>query len=319
VARRAIDCDPVERRELVYEVRECSTQRLLEVEAHRAGVLAEDVQGSERSDNLVGGGAAAAQVGDQLTNSPPVFVKQCGNNTALAVPAEEPVRDEVAGAMVVAVVGQDLSRSHCTVQPYMPILRLIEGGPARFIDAYDPAPFELDLDQLRPGLAHEPLMLVLDDAIARLAESRAAADGLATPLWSVLAVESERALRDAAAAIGWQPGELADQLDGTAAAGGTPGVVQRRRRLGRYAMALRQSERRQCAPASSRLLLAVPYHSLLAWELAAMAEGESTEAWAINRLEALPTGRGWWEAAAATDGQTLAEWIGLQAARLSSC
>jgi hypothetical protein len=64
--------------------------------------------------------------------------------------------------------------------------------------------------------------------------------------------------------------------------------------------------------------LPVPYHSASAWRLAASAAAESVDLWSETLLAALPRHRSLWEAAAAEVGQTLGEWITVQAARRSS-
>jgi hypothetical protein len=59
------------------------------------------------------------------------------------------------------------------------------------------------------------------------------------------------------------------------------------------------------------LSLIVPYHTLLAWELAADVAGLPLLDWARSLITSAGRGRALWEAAAAEAGCTLGEWVAL--------
>lgn len=189
----------------------------------------------------------------------------------------------------------------------MTALRLIAGESRPVRGAQ--GPMRLDMRSRRPGLAHEELDLVLDSSAAGRLAGEATSDGLPSPLWAVIAIESERALC-AAAPTDWARRELCRRLDSAARLS----VLEPRRdtRLDAYAAALRHSP----APAhyagvTTRLTLLVPYHTLLAWEVAADHDGIPLLDWAHSQLVAVGPGRPLWEAAAAESGQTLGEWVAL--------
>lgn len=186
------------------------------------------------------------------------------------------------------------------------------------IDVYRPAPFDLDLHPLRPGLSHESVQLVLEPRLADGVERAAAADGLPTSLWAGIAIESERALGVLARDTNSETAALASFLDDAAFQRYDGLVHQRGRRLVRYALAVRGPAPREREQAQRPLIVPVAQHSLIAWELAAGAEGETVEQWAAKTVARLPANRGRWESAAALAGQTLGEWIAAQAARRSS-
>jgi hypothetical protein len=198
------------------------------------------------------------------------------------------------------------------------MLRVLAGGSAEAVDAYRAPAFDLTFHPLRPGFAHEAVTLALDARRAEAVERGAAAEGLPTPLWTGLVIESERALQAVARDAGINATTLGNSLNGAAARTTAGLAVQRSRRLGRYALALQRCGPRNAHPPCQRLTIAVPQHTLTAWELAAGLERTTVEPWATAHLETLPEGRHHWESAAAQAGQTLGEWIALQAARRSS-
>jgi hypothetical protein len=198
------------------------------------------------------------------------------------------------------------------------MLRAIASDAVPDINVYRPAQFDLDVQPLRPGVAHESIELVLEPGLADAVEEAAAADGLPTSLWAAIAIESERALRALASTTAATPAALMRMLDDTARHREGGLAHQRGRRLVRYALALDARAPRARGPAQSRLMVAVAQHTLIAWELAAAGGGELVERWATQTLGRLPAGRGSWESAAALVGQTLGEWVAAQAARLSS-
>jgi hypothetical protein len=189
----------------------------------------------------------------------------------------------------------------------MTVLRLIAGEAVPFDD--DGAPMLLGPRSRRPGLAHEDVALDLDQALAERCAGAAALEGLPTPLWAVIAIESERALRltcadtDLAAAA-----TRLHALARTGRHGSAEGT-----RLGAWAAALRLAHR--TSPEVDRpLRLLVPYHTLLSWRSAASDAELGLQEWAIRILADPPSGRGPWEAAAAEQASTLAEWIALHRA-----
>lgn len=198
-------------------------------------------------------------------------------------------------------------------------LRVLKGGCDEAVEAYAPGPFNLRVQPLRPGMAHERVEVVLDEKGASAVEAASTAEGVPTDLWAAIAIESERALLAAAEATGFARERLEAALD-TASGDPKPGIpAQRGRRLGAYARALRRRNAATQGGPARRLPVAVAYHTLVAWELEAARAGASVATWASGLLAAMPEGRLVWEAAAAEAGQTLGEWIAVQAARRDSC
>jgi hypothetical protein len=189
-------------------------------------------------------------------------------------------------------------------------LRLIAGEGRDTLGAC--AAVSLDMRSRRPAIAHEELELPLGSSAAT-AVAGAAHDRLPTPLWAVIAIESERVL-EAVTPFGSVRTELAARLD-TAARLSVP-VGRCETRLHAWAAALRSPphQPRQANPLASMTLdLVVPYHTLLAWNLAAeRSELELTD-WAQSLLTVARNGRALWEATAAEAGCTLAEWMTLSA------
>jgi hypothetical protein len=186
-------------------------------------------------------------------------------------------------------------------------LRLIAGGRA---PGSSPAPpLRLDASARRPGVAHERLELHLDAPASTTISRLLVADRLPIALLAVIAIESERALH--AAARGRDAGALARGLDWAARRAPPP---RRCTQLDAYAAALRRAELPTREPSPGRVELLVPYHTLVAWEIAAEAASMRLTEWACARLAETGAGRRLWEAAAAERGEMLAEWIALQAA-----
>ncbi len=190
----------------------------------------------------------------------------------------------------------------------MPVLRLIPGDGQRPSEPV--RPMRLDARSRRPGLAHEEFNLCLDLPHAERACRRAAAEGLPPPLWAVIAIESQRALR--AACPDESSDAIASRLDWVARR--PPRQVRRATRLAAYAAVLRCPPRTvQPVQVASELPLLVPYHTSLAWEIAAEDDEIALNDWALVQLAAAGTRRPLWEAASAEAGQMLAEWIALHA------
>lgn len=194
-------------------------------------------------------------------------------------------------------------------------LTVLAGGNSDDLEAFASGRFALVQQPTRPGLAYEPVTLVLDAETAQAAGAQAAVEGLPVEPWAALVIESERALR---AVAGRSPDMLAEVLDRVAREPVLPAVSFRRTRLASYAAAL-DTAGSAVSPATPRsLVLPVPYHSRTAWELAAVAAGLPVAVWATGLLQLRPHGRTRWEVAAAKRGQTLGEWVAAQAARASN-
>jgi hypothetical protein len=171
------------------------------------------------------------------------------------------------------------------------------------------SPLRLDAGARRPGMAHERIELPLDAPASATISRLMAAERLPTGLLAVIAIESERSLRRAAG--NHDAAALARRLDWAARRAVRP---VRGSQLGAYAAALRRAEATPTAPRGRRLELLVPYHTLLAWEMAADVIGMGLETWACAHLATARAGRKLWEAAAAERGQMLAEWVAFQVA-----
>lgn len=198
------------------------------------------------------------------------------------------------------------------------LLKLLIGGEDEAISAYVAESFDLGVQPLRPGIAHEVVALRLSADQAHAVETAAAAEGLPAGLWAAIVVESERALRAAAEALDSTHRAVEAALDATAAQCVTAMPGQRARRLAAYARALRRAAPRTPRSVRGRLDVTVTYHTLVAWERDAASAGVALPAWVMGLLIVMPPGRPRWEAAAADAGQTLGEWVTLQAARRSS-
>jgi hypothetical protein len=200
-------------------------------------------------------------------------------------------------------------------------LKLLEGGRESSFFAEEPPRIDLNVSPLRPGLAHEHLLLSLGSQDSEEVERAAFKDGIPPGLWAAVAIESERALRSVTSASGITRERLVDHLREASLSKG-PGVERVRqhgRRLTAFARELRRGSAAIPSQAASSLEVPVAYHTLVAWDLEAGAAGVSTAAWAACLLRGVPVGRTLWEASAAEAGQTLSEWIAIQAARLASC
>lgn len=202
-----------------------------------------------------------------------------------------------------------------------PQLQVIHTPPEQAVEPFSPRPFDLTVHPTRPGVAHEPLMVILTPEV-QLAVGRASAEeGMPAEAWAALAIESERSLTLASQLTGISAGELAGVLHAAARA---PGCARIPRglggRLAGYARALRHAVPIQ-APRLARqtLTLPVPYLSIVAWQQAASTTEQGVGEWASDRLGTMPAGRVSWEAAAAESGQTHCEWVLAHAARRCSC
>jgi hypothetical protein len=195
-------------------------------------------------------------------------------------------------------------------------LRAINGGGSTVEDAFEAAPFDYVATPLRPGVAHEVLVVHLPDGMSVDLGRSAAEEGLMAEHWATLVIESERVLR--AASGNRRAEDLAVELSARARDPQPATLTRRARRLAGYARSLRAARPTEPLMARDNLSLAVPYHCLLAWEREATAGGSTVERWATELLTGLPAGRILWEAAAAESGAMLDGWVGLQAASSAS-
>jgi hypothetical protein len=196
-----------------------------------------------------------------------------------------------------------------------PNLSLVR-GEARAVSSFRPPHYRLGERAQRPGELADLLVVALDDHARGKAEKLARAAALPLPLMVVIAVESERALREAAEAGGFDVAELAAALDAVAAEAVILGFdPPAARRLRAYAAAVRSGGYDGSPSARSELVIA--HHVLARWSLVAQATGLTLDAWLSELLGAAETGRERWEAAAADEGQMLAEWIALHALSLA--
>lgn len=179
---------------------------------------------------------------------------------------------------------------------------------------FAPPPFSLEAQPQRPGELAELIDVNLTPAeIARVAAAAAQA-GLPLTLWLYIAVEAERALAEVASVLELEPDELIAAFDAAVQSCSPRGPRHVfTRRLDDYAGALVDTKP-ATLPAPERLSVRVPHRIAAGWAHAAAAAGRPFDCW-LTTMIAAATGREHWEAAAAADGQTLAEWVWLQAAR----
>jgi hypothetical protein len=194
-----------------------------------------------------------------------------------------------------------------------PQLSLVH-GEARVASLFRPPPYRLGERAQRPGELADLLVADLGTRALKHADVVARAAGLPLPLAVVIAIESERALGEAATAADLDRADLVEALDAAsadraAAAFDAPPT----RRLRAYGTALRSGGYRRTRHDGDRLELAVPHRLLACWTVAAQEARQTLNDWLSEMITAATTGRESWEAAAAAEGRTLAEWIALQA------
>jgi len=181
-------------------------------------------------------------------------------------------------------------------------------------ERFDPPPFSLLAQPQRPGELAELIEVGVPASEAARLTAAAAVVGLPVELWLCIAVEGERALAEAVAAMNLERAKLTDILD--TAATPVPARGPRHllvRRLDQYADALAGSE--WSAPARAEpLTIRVAHRVAARWAHAAVEAGVPFDRW-VTSLVLAGEGRQLWEAAAAREGRTLAEWVLLQAAR----
>jgi hypothetical protein len=130
-----------------------------------------------------------------------------------------------------------------------------------------------------------------------------------------IAIEAERALREAAALVDVEASLLADQLDEAGSEkrerGPRHALV---RPLEEYATALEAGLDRP-ADRDEAVRVRVPHHVAARWAESAAASGKSLERWMQDVLGDTRGARICWEVAAARSARHLGEWVLIQAAR----
>jgi hypothetical protein len=188
-------------------------------------------------------------------------------------------------------------------------------GEARGSSFVQP-PYQLDERTQRPGELADLVPIELTPDLRAHAEALASRARLPLPLAITLAVEAERALDEAATAVGVAVADLAADLDLAAMAKSPPDLDPRATRpLRAYAAALRSGGYK--LRRAQRLELVVPDRLRARWTLAATEAGLSLEEWIALQLEGATSSREQWEAQAAFEARALAEWVSLQALRRS--
>lgn len=199
-------------------------------------------------------------------------------------------------------------------------LRLIDGfGPDE-----DEFPFVAGIPAAdrpcRPGFALTSIQVSLDPPTANRIEMLAASAGVTASLWSVTAVEANRALDAIAEALDFDMAEIVTALDLVAMPASEPSFSARNSELTDYATGLRNAAPRPQRPCMRRtsISLTIPTHTLLAWTQVAEDAGDSVGSWAAQMLSDADAAPIAWEAAAAGAGLSIGEWISIQAARAAS-
>lgn len=181
--------------------------------------------------------------------------------------------------------------------------------------AFEPSPFSLSFQPQRPGELSELIDVPLEAAAADRIRAQAGSVGLPIELAIYIAVESERALDEAAASVGLARETVAEFLDdaasGTADQRGPRHVLVRP--LWDYAAAIARGL--PSAEAPGHLYARVPQRVAARWAHEAAASGVPLEHWVEQAAGRSNVVRVPWEAAAAREGRTLGEWVLLQAAR----
>jgi hypothetical protein len=164
----------------------------------------------------------------------------------------------------------------------------------------------------RPGELADVVPIELSGDLANRVNALAQRQGMPPALCVVIAVEAARALHEVATATGAAASEVADWLD-VAAAIAPPAEFEppAARPLRAYARALETA--RYKSRSVRRLELIVPDRLRARWSLAAQNAGLTVEVWITVQLAAARPGTERWEAQAAAEARTLAEWVAFQA------
>lgn len=181
--------------------------------------------------------------------------------------------------------------------------------------SFEPPPFSLHFQPQRPGELSELIDVRLETAAADRIRAQAGSVGLPIELAIYIAVESERALEEAAVSVGLPRETVAGRLDAVAA-----GADDRRgprhvlvRPLENYAAAIARGL--SSAEAPGHLYARVPQRVAARWAHEAADAGVTLEHWVEQAAVRSNLVRVPWEAAAAREGRTLGEWVLLQATR----
>lgn len=180
--------------------------------------------------------------------------------------------------------------------------------------SFEPEPYRLGERSQRPGELADVLRIELTPERRAHSEALATRARLPLELAVVIAVEAERALQEVASALAIDPTDIAADLDAVAASSVAAEFDPvPTRPLRAYASALRSGGYRPVR--KQRLELVVPDRLHASWSLAATNARVPLDEWVAARLAAATSTRERWEAQAANEGQTLAEWVSLQALR----
>jgi hypothetical protein len=189
-------------------------------------------------------------------------------------------------------------------------------GEARSAPPFDPPPLLLDERTQRPGELASPVVVEVPSALGVRLDSLARGARLPVPLFARIAVEAARALDELTSVLEPPDAEAVAALLDTAAEPNASGFEPPPARALRvYARALCSGGATARRGSPSDLTLIVSDRLRARWSLAAQAEGLALEAWIASKLERARGGCERWEAQAAFDGQTLGEWVMLQALR----
>jgi hypothetical protein len=161
--------------------------------------------------------------------------------------------------------------------------------------------------------------IALDERARRHVSIAASAGRLSPALWLVIAIEAQRCLVRAAELASQPVDELAAMFDeiacSTPLSAPSPGTHPALVQLQAYARALMAGDSTVRATLGTSVPLTPAMHVGASWATEAEAVGTTTEEWASTAAHECPPGRVEWEAASAVQGQTLAEWTAIQAAR----
>jgi hypothetical protein len=188
-------------------------------------------------------------------------------------------------------------------------------GEGRIPPSFAPPPRLLDPGTQRPGELAGLVELDVDRALVEHLEQLAAVSGLPVALVATINVEAERVLGELST-LGLDRPSLVADLDAAAQLEDDATIAPRRlRALRGYAAALRSGGYRARTEADTSLVLTVPDRLLACWSAAAQQNGITLETWVAGQLGRSAPGREAWEARAAYEARTLAEWATLQALR----
>jgi hypothetical protein len=155
-----------------------------------------------------------------------------------------------------------------------------------------------------------PICITLAAESGARALREASASGLPPELWARLAIEAARQLRRTSLLAGLDRDALTARLDELANDDEATAVALGTRSLSGYAQLLRAAEPsnlRRSRPGGMTLL--VPDALALSWTRTANACRLTLSMWASECVLGAPVGVVRWEAAAATNGDSLGEWI----------